>query len=75
MKMKFKRDKHMTIEYPNGKTHGECLHAEEAAIKMIDGVFVSTLYIQNKPKRLSREKALHYYTQKLRCTWNEIIGD
>lgn len=71
MKMKFKRNDDITIESSNGRTYGECLYAEVAAIKMIDGLFVSTLYIQNKPKRLSRHEALLYYTQKLHLTWNQ----
>lgn len=73
MKMKFKRDDFITIEKPNGRTYGECLYAEVKAIKMIDNVFVSTLYIHNKPKRLSRDKAALYYTHKLRLTWEKSI--
>lgn len=73
MKMKFKRDDSITIEKANGRTYGECLYAEVKAIKVIDNVFVSTLYIHNKPKRLSRDKAVLYYTHKLRLTWEKVI--
>ena len=63
--MTVKQDKFITIESPNGRTYGECAHAEVLSIKMISGQFVSTLHIKDKPKRLSRHEALQYYTQKL----------
>lgn len=63
--MTVKQDKFITIEPPNGRTYGECAHAEVLSIKMISGQFVSTLHIKDKPKRLSRQEALRYYTKKL----------
>lgn len=43
------------------------------SIRMIDGEFRTTLHIKEKPKRLSREEALCYYTQKLRVVWENIL--
>lgn len=63
--MTVKQDKFITIESPNGRTYGECAHAEVLSIRMISGQFVSTLHIKDKPKRLSRQEALQYYTKKL----------
>lgn len=68
--MKPNKEPNISVEYPNGRTLGECLHAEVLSIKMIDGQFVSTLHIKDKPKRLSREEALIYYTRKLRALYN-----
>lgn len=59
-------------ETPNNKTLGECLQAEADSIRLIDGRFTTTLTIRHKPKRLSREKALIYYTAKLRKIWAEL---
>lgn len=72
--MRVKQDEFITIETPNGRTYGECAHAEVLSIRMIKGQFVSTLHIKDKPKRLSREQALRYYTQKLRHQWDEIVS-
>lgn len=59
-------------ESAQGRTYGECIMDEIMSIQMIDGQFRTTLQIKEKPKRLSREKALIYYTQKLRCIWESI---
>lgn len=56
-------------ETPNNRTLGECLQAEADSIRLIDGKFTTTLSIKHKPKRLSREMALIYYTGKLRKIW------
>lgn len=40
---------------------------------MIDGKFYTTLHIKEKPKRLGREDALIYYTQKHRRVWENLI--
>ncbi len=61
-----------TIEYPEGRTYGECIRAEISSVKMINGTFVTTLQINSKPKRMKREEALHYYTNKLRTAWNNL---
>jgi hypothetical protein len=45
---------------------------EIASIKMINGEFRTTLHIKEKPKRLKREDALIYYTQKLKNVWGEL---
>jgi len=71
--MTVKQDQFITIETPNGRTYGECTHAEVLSIRMINGQFVSTLHIKDKPKRLSREDALHYYTQKLKRQWHNVF--
>jgi hypothetical protein len=56
-----------------GRTYGECVMEEIFSIKMIDGEFRTTLHIKEKPKRLGREDALIYYTQKLRGVWENIL--
>lgn len=56
-------------EAAKGRTYGECVMEEIFSIKMIDGEFRATLHIKEKPKRLNREEALIYYTQKLRNVW------
>lgn len=70
--MKIKKDDLITIESPNGRTLGECLHDEFLSIRMIHGQFVSTLHIKDKPKRMLRDEALDYYTRKLRSAWENI---
>jgi len=59
-------------EAAKGRTYGECVMDEISSIRMIDGEFRTTLHIKEKPKRLGREDALIYYTQKLRRTWESI---
>lgn len=58
------------VETPRGKTYGECVQAEIDSIKLVNGKFVPTLQIINKPKRLPRQKALEYYTAKLKASWS-----
>ena len=60
-------------ETAKGRTYGECIMDEIMSIRMIDGEFRTTLHIKEKPKRLSREEALEYYTQKLRNVWANIL--
>ena len=60
-------------EAAKGRTYGECVMDEIMSIRMIDGEFRTTLHIKEKPKRLSREEALEYYTQKLRNVWENIL--
>jgi hypothetical protein len=60
-------------EAAKGRTYGECVMDEISSIKMIDGEFRTTLHIKEKPKRLGREDALMYYTQKLRSVWANIL--
>lgn len=59
----------VTIDHPKGRTYGECVHDELSSIQMIEGKFITTLHIKDKPKRMTRPDALHYYTQKLRRVW------
>ena len=56
-------------EAAKGRTYGECVMDEIMSIQMIDGEFRTTLHIKEKPKRLSREDALIYYTHKLQSVW------
>lgn len=56
-------------ETPRGKTNGECVQAEIDSIRLINGKFVPTLQIINKPKRMPRQEALKYYTPKLKTVW------
>ena len=60
-------------EAAKGRTYGECVMEEIFSIRMIDGEFRTTLHIKEKPKRLRREEALEYYTQKLRSVWANIL--
>jgi hypothetical protein len=60
-------------EAAKGRTYGECVMEEIFSIKMIDGEFRTTLHIKEKTKRLCREEALEYYTQKLRNVWESIL--
>lgn len=55
------------------RTYAECVMDEISSIKMIDGEFRTTLHIKEKSKRLNREDALTYYTQKLRNVWTNIL--
>ena len=71
--MRAELSKHQRIETPQGRTLGECICDEIASITMVNGEFKSTLHIKDKPKRLNRNAALQYYTQKLRHIW-ETIG-
>jgi len=59
----------VTIDHPKGRTYGECVYDELSSIQMIEGKFITTLHIKDKPKRMNRGDALHYYTQKLRRVW------
>jgi hypothetical protein len=67
-------EQHLRIktEPANGRTYGECVMDEIMSIQMIDGEFRTTLHIKEKPKRLSRNDALIYYTRKLRIHWANI---
>ena len=61
------------VQYPQGRTYGECVYDELLSIQMIEGKFISTLHIKDKPKRMSRCDALLYYTQKLRHIWENDL--
>lgn len=70
----FERYPLIKTETAKGRTYGECIMDEITSIRMIDGEFRTTLHIKEKPKRLSPEEALIYYTQKLRHIWEDIEG-
>ncbi|MFA6396299.1 MAG: hypothetical protein WCW84_10075 [Sulfurimonas sp.] len=61
-----------TIQYSNGRTYGECVMEELFSIRMIDGEFVSTIYIKDKPRPMLKENATIYYSEKLRQVWKEL---
>ena len=63
---------HLKVETAKGRTYRECVMDEIASIKMINGEFRTTLHIKEKPKRLKREDALIYYTQKLKNVWGQL---
>ena len=69
-----KLDPKIKTETAKGRTYGECIMDEIMSIRMIDGEFRTTLHIKEKPKRLNREEALEYYTQKLRRIWENVEG-
>ncbi|MFZ2889282.1 hypothetical protein [Sulfuricurvum sp.] len=52
-------------QYPEGRTFGECIEDEKRSVRMINGHFVPTIRIIDKPFRLHRNEALKYYTKKL----------
>jgi len=60
------------VQYPEGRTYGECIEDEKRSIRMINGRFVPTIRILDKPFRLSRSEALVYYTKKLQKVWEAI---
>jgi hypothetical protein len=62
---------HIKTEAAKGRTYGECTMDELMSVKMIDGEFRTTLHIKDKPKRLSHEETLVYYTKKLQIFWGE----
>lgn len=66
-------DKFPKVEYSNGRKYGECCIAEQLSIKMVDGVFIQTLHIKDKPRPLQKNEALSYYTQKLRSIWEKKV--
>jgi hypothetical protein len=63
---------YVKIEYPGGKTYGECLQAESDSIALVNGAFRSTLHILNKPKPMSRREAYQYYNRKLQRIWIQM---
>ncbi len=64
------------VEHSHGRTYGECVYDEILSIKMIEGKFISTVHIKDKPKRMNRSDALTYYTKKLRDVWdNHPLSD
>jgi hypothetical protein len=65
-------DKSIRIEYPCGRTYGECILEEMMSIRMLNGEFHTTVHIKDKPKRLGRDEALNYYTNKLRTIWDSL---
>lgn len=62
----------LDIQYPEGRTYGECVEDEKRSIRMINGRFVPTIRIKDKPFRLSQAEALDYYTKKLQKVWETI---
>jgi hypothetical protein len=63
---------HTLIEYPRGRTYGECIRAELESIKLVDGVFQQRLHILAKPKLMRRKEASKYYKEKLRNAWKTL---
>lgn len=64
---------HVSVEYPRGRTYGECVYDEIMSIQMIEGKFITTVHIKDKPKRMNRTDALSYYTLKLRRVWDNNL--
>ena len=70
MNSNFQPSKHAVTKIAKDRTYGECIQMESDSIEMVDGMFRVTLRIVNKPKRMSREDALRYYSKKLREIWS-----
>jgi hypothetical protein len=51
------------------KTYGEAHIAEQHSMVLKNGEWTQTVHIQNKPKRLPRDKAGKYYNKKLFEYW------
>jgi len=51
-------------------TYGEAYIKEKESIQLIKGVWTQTLTFDKKPKRMNREDAAEYYTNKI----NEYFG-
>jgi len=60
------------VQYPEGRTFGECIEDEKRSIRMINGRFVPTIRIKDKPARLRRSEALEYYKKKLQKVWETL---
>lgn len=60
-------------EASKGRKYGECCIAEIRSIKMVDGKFIQTVHITNKPNPLPRDEAIVYYTKKLKEVWESIM--
>ncbi|MDD2367715.1 MAG: hypothetical protein PHQ90_00350 [Sulfuricurvum sp.] len=60
------------VQYPEGRTFGECIEDEKRSIRMINGRFVPTIRIKDKPTRLRRSEALDYYKKKLQKVWENL---
>lgn len=60
------------VQYPEGRTFGECIDDEKRSIRMINGRFVPTIRIKDKPPRLKRAEALAYYKKKLQQVWETL---
>jgi len=50
-------------------TYGEAHVAEQMSLELVDGIFVKTLHIDNKPKPLPPDEAYRYYNIKLFNHW------
>lgn len=64
-------NQNVSIDYPRGRTYGECVYDEIMSIQMVEGKFITTIHIKDKPKRMKRSDALAYYTHKLRHVWDK----
>ncbi|MDD3596426.1 hypothetical protein [Sulfuricurvum sp.] len=60
------------VQFPEGRTFGECIEDEKRSIRMINGRFVPTIRIKDKPTRLKRSEALDYYKKKLQKVWENL---
>ena len=55
-------------------TYGEAYTAEKNSIDLVDGKWVKTVHIENKPEPMSREDAVRYYNIKLFNFWLGCIN-
>lgn len=60
------------VQYPEGRMFGECIEDEKRSIRMINGRFVPTIRIKDKPTRLRYSEALNYYKKKLQEVWDQL---
>lgn len=56
-------------------TYGEAHRAEIDSMELIDGKFVKTVHIDEKPKPMSRKDAAMYYNTKLFAYWMDQLDD
>jgi len=50
-------------------TYGEACFEEHSSLALVDGNFIQTVYIRNKPKPMSHSDAVKYYNKRLFKHW------
>jgi ribosomal protein L24 len=56
-------------------TYGEASVAEQDSMTLVNGVWVQTVHIKNKPKPMSKPEAIKYYNIKLFAYWMDKLDD
>jgi len=56
-------------------TYGEAHRAELDSMELVNGEFVKTVYIADKPKPMCRKDAVAHYNTKLFAYWMDQLDD